>query len=157
VAAVSSDADNLYIVLTARGMNPDLKIIARASEEEAAPKLLRAGASEVVSPYHFVGRRIAHLLLRPHVIDFIEAAFGNQRLDIQLEEVRVPEQSPLVGKTLAATEVRQNTGVLVLALKRLDGTLNFNPAPEAVIRPGDCLIAVGSADRLKKLETLTQT
>lgn len=156
VAAVTSDADNLYIVLTARGMNKELKIIARASEEEATPKLLRAGANEVVSPYHFVGRRIAHLLLQPHVIDFIEAAFGPQRMDIQIEEVRVSEGSGLAGKTLAATDIRQTTTVLVLALKHPDGSLNFNPTAEAVIEAGDCLIAVGSVDHLKKLEALAR-
>jgi voltage-gated potassium channel len=156
VAAVTSDADNLYIVLTARGMNPNLKIIARASEEEATPKLLKAGASEVVSPYHFVGRRIAHILLQPHVIDFIDAAFGTQRLDVQIEEVRVPGNSALAGKSLAATDIRQSTGALVLALKRPDGTLSFNPAPDAIIHAGDCLIAVGSVDHLKKLEHLAR-
>ena len=154
IAAVTSDAENLYIVLTARGMRPDMKIIARASEEEAAPKLLRAGATQVVSPYHFVGRRIAHLLLRPHVIDLIETAFGPDRLDVQIEEVHVPENSPIVGKTLATAEIRRKTGVLVLALKHPDGTLTFNPDLDAKIQPGDCLIAIGSADHLAKLETL---
>lgn len=154
VAAVTSDADNLYIVLTARGMRPDLKIIARGSEEEATPKLLRAGASQVVSPYHFVGRRIAQLLLRPNVLDFVEAAFGNQRLDIQLEEVRIDEGSDLVGKTLGQTDIRQSTGALVLALKRGEESMNFNPPPDAVINAGDCLIAVGSSEHLKKLEQL---
>ncbi len=154
VAAATSDADNLYIVLTARGMNKGLKIIARASEEEATPKLLRAGATEVISPYHFLGRRIAHLLLQPNVVDFIEAAFGDRRLEVQIEEVRVSEGSELAGKTLAATDIRQTTKVLVLALKRADGSLNINPTAEAVIEAGDCLIAVGSVDHLKKLEVL---
>ncbi len=156
VAAVTSDADNLYIVLTARGMNPNLKIIARASEEEATPKLMKAGATEVVSPYHFVGRRIAHILVQPHVIDFIEAAFGSLRLDVQIEEVRIPETSVLAGKSIAATDIRQKSGALVLALKRPDGTLSFNPTPDTVISAGDCLIAVGSADHLKKLEHLAR-
>lgn len=157
VAAVTSDAENLYIVLTARGLNPDLKIIARASEEEAKPKLLQAGANEVVSPYHFVGRRIAHILLRPHVIDFIETAVGIERLDIQIEEVPVPEGSPLVGKTLGSADIRQSTGVLILALKRADGTMSFNPTPDAVIQSGDCLIAIGATDHLEKLESLARS
>ncbi len=156
IAAAASDADNLYIVLTARGMNPGLKIIARASEEEATPKLLRAGASQVLSPYHFIGHRIVQLLLRPNVLDFIDTAFGSERLDIQIEEVRVPEGSRLVGKTLAGADIRQSTGVLVLALKRQDGALTFNPAPEAVIASGDCLIAIGSAGDLERLESLAQ-
>ena len=98
VAAVNSDAENLYIILTARGFRSDLKIIARASEEEATSKLLRAGATQVISPYFFVGRRIAHLFLRPNVLDFIDTAFGYERLDIEIGEVRIPEQSRLVGK-----------------------------------------------------------
>lgn len=156
VAAVSSDADNLYIVLTARGMKPDLKIIARASEEEAIPKIKRAGASQVVSPYQFLGRRIAQVLMRPHVLDFIDTAFGGDRLDMQIEQVRVGEKSTLAGKTLAACGIRQKTGVMVLALKGEDGKLNFNPEPDAVINPGDHLIAVGSADHLQRLESLAE-
>ncbi len=88
VAAVNSDAENLWIVLTARGIRSDLKIIARASEEEATSKLLRAGATQVLSPYYFVGNRIAQLLLRPNVLDFIDTAFGTERLDIEIGEVR---------------------------------------------------------------------
>ncbi len=153
VAAVTSDAENLYIVLTARGMNRGLKIIARASEEEATPKLLSAGATEVVSPCHFIGRRIAHLMVQPHVIDFFEAAFGNQRIDVQLEEVAVPESSTLAGKTMAAIEIRQHTG----ALKRADGSVSFNPRSDTVIHTGDYLIAVGSVQHLHALASLAQS
>lgn len=157
VAAVTSDAENLYIVLTARGMNPTLKIIARASEDEAVSKLRRAGATEVISPYNFVGRRIAHILLQPRVIDFIETAFGSERMDIQIEEVEVPTASPLAGKSLAAANIGQNTGVLVLALRHGDGALTFNPPAATVIQPGDCLIAIGAIDHLKKLDALVQS
>ena len=156
VAAVTSDPDNLYIVLTASGMKPDLQIIARASEEEAIPKLLRAGASHVLSPYHFVGHRIVQLLLRPNVLDFIDTAIGSERLDIQIEEVQVPNGSSLAGKSLAAADIRQATGVLVLALKRASGQLEFNPAPDTVIEADDCLIAIGSATHLQKLESLAR-
>jgi voltage-gated potassium channel len=154
VAAVTSDAENLYIVLTARGMRPDMKIIARASEEEATPKLLRAGASQVVSPYHFVGRRIAQLFMRPHVLDFIDTAFGTDRLDMQIEEVRVAENSALAGKSLASADIRQKTGAMVLALKQANAAMTFNPSPDSLIHPGDYLIAIGSADDLGKLEAL---
>jgi voltage-gated potassium channel len=135
-------------------MRPDLKIIARGSEEEATPKLLRAGATQVVSPYHFVGRRIAQLLMRPNVLDFVEAAFGTQRLDVQLEEVRVSEGSDLVGQTLGKADIRQRTGTIILALKRGEDSMKFNPPPDAVIAAGDCLIAVGSTEHLKQLEQL---
>ncbi len=156
VAAVTSDPDNLYIVLTASGLKPELQIIARASEEEAIPKLVRAGAAQVLSPYHFVGHRIVQLLLRPNVLDFIDTAIGSERLDIQIEEVQIPRGSRLAGKSLAAADIRQATGVLVLALKRLDGRLEFNPAPDTVIEGGDCLIGIGSSDHLEKLESLAQ-
>jgi voltage-gated potassium channel len=107
VAAVSSDAENLYIVLTARGFRSDLKIIARASEEEATSKLLRAGATKVLSPYHFIGHRIAQLLLRPNVLDFIDTAIGTERFDIEIGEVQVRDGSQLVGKSFADAAIRQ--------------------------------------------------
>lgn len=157
VAAVASDADNLYIVLTARGMKPDLTIVARASEEEALPKFKRAGATHVVSPYHFVGRRIARLFLRPHVLELIDNAFGSERLDMEIEEVPVAEKSALAGKTLADSEIRQKTGVMVLAVKLGDGRMHFNPAPDVVIHTGDCLIAIGAADHLEKLASLANS
>lgn len=154
VAAVNSDAENLYIILTARGFRSDLQIIARASEEEATPKLLRAGATQVISPYFFVGRRIAQLFLRPNVLDFIDTAFGSEHLDVEIGEVKIPERSVLVGKNLADSMIRQQAGVIVLAVKNADGKLTFNPAAESVIRAGDCLIVIGGDDRLKKLEAL---
>ena len=154
VAAVTSDADNLYIVLTASGMRPDLPIIARASEEEAIPKLRRAGATQVLSPYQFIGHRIVQLVLRPHVLDFIDSAFGSQRMDIQIEEIRIPDNSNLAGKTLEGAEIRKKTGVMVVALKKIDGSMTFSPAPEEILCAGDHLIAIGSAGDLEKLETL---
>jgi voltage-gated potassium channel len=154
VAAVSSDPENLYIVLTARGLRPDLKIIARASEEEATSKLLRAGATEVLSPYFFIGRRIAHLLLRPTVLDFMDAAFGTERLDIEIGEVRISEGSTLVGRQMADAAIRQQSGVVVLAVKNAEGKMTFNPLPDTDIRAGDCLIVIGGDDQLKKLESL---
>ena len=154
VAAVTSDADNLYIVLTASGMRPGMPIIARASEEEAIPKLRRAGATQVLSPYQFIGHRIVQLVLRPHVLDFIDSAFGSQRMDIQIEEILIPDNSMLAGKTLEGAEIRKRTGVMVVALKKMDGTMTFSPAPDEVLCAGDHLIAIGSAGDLEKLETI---
>jgi voltage-gated potassium channel len=154
VAAVSSDAENLYIVLTARGLKPDLKIIARASEEEAISKLIRAGASKVLSPYYFVGHRIAQLFLHPNVLDFIDTAFGTERLDVNIGEVRVSAPSALVGKTLGDSAIRQQAGVIVLGLKPTEGPMVFNPAPETPIHAGDCLIVIGGEGQMKKLEEL---
>lgn len=154
VAAVSSDAENLYIVLTARGFRSDLKIIARASEEEATSKLLRAGASQVLSPYYFIGHRIAQLLLRPNVLDFIDTAVGTERLDIEIGEVQVAEKSGLAGKSLADSAIRQQSGVIVLAVKDAAGAMTFNPPPEAKIHAGDCLIVIGGDDQLRKIEAM---
>ncbi|MGD1212221.1 MAG: potassium channel protein [Candidatus Acidiferrales bacterium] len=154
VSAVSSDAENIYIVLTARGLRPDLKIIARASEEEATSKLLRAGASQVLSPYHFIGHRMAQLLLRPNVLDFVDAAFGRERLDFEIGEVKIAGKSGLVGKKLADSAIPQQAGVIVLALKNADGKMTFNPPPESVIQADDCLIVIGGDEQLRRLESL---
>ncbi|MGB8473733.1 MAG: potassium channel protein [Candidatus Acidiferrum sp.] len=154
VAAVGTDAENLYIVLTARGFRSDLKIIARASEEEAISKLLRAGASQVLSPYFFVGNRIAQLLLRPNVLDFIDTAFGTDRLDVEIGEVRIEAKSSLLGKTLGDAAIRQQANVIILGVKPADGVLLFNPSPERPIRTGDTLIVIGGDTQLKKLEAL---
>jgi voltage-gated potassium channel len=154
VAAVGSDAENLYIVLTARGFRSDLKIIARASEEEATSKLLRAGASQVLSPYFFVGSRIAQLLLRPNVLDFIDAAFGTERLDVEIGEVRIDAKSQLVGKTLGDAAIRQQADVIILGVKPAEAALLFNPAPDTVIRASDTLIVIGADTQLKRLEAL---
>jgi voltage-gated potassium channel len=153
VAAVSTDAENLYIVLTARGLRSDLKIIARASEEEAISKLLRAGASHVLSPYYFVGNRIAQLLLRPNVLDFIDTAFGTDRLDVEIGEVHIEAKSPLAGKTLGEAAIREQADVIILGIKPSEGTLIFNPAPETLIRSGDTLIVIGSDAQMRKLES----
>jgi voltage-gated potassium channel len=157
VTAVSSDAENLYIVLTARGMRSDLKIIARASEEEAIPKLLRAGANEVLSPYHFVGRRIAHILLQPNVLDFIDTAFGTERLDVEIAEVAIVPSSALVTQTIGSPAIRQQAEVIILALKPVNGTMKFNPPADTVIRGGDCLIVIADDAGLKRLEALASS
>lgn len=154
VTAVSSDAENLYIVLTARGLRSDLRIIARASEDDATSKFLRAGASQVISPYSFVGHRIAQLLVSPNVLDFIDAAVGAERLDVEISEVQVRPQSALAGKILGDSVIRQQAGVIVLGLKSPGGAMHFNPAPETPIRPSDYLIVIGNDAQIKKLEAL---
>jgi voltage-gated potassium channel len=153
VSAVTTDADNLYIVLTASGMRPDMQIIARASEEEAISKLKRAGATQVLSPYHFVGQRIVQLVLRPHVIDFLDSAFG-ERVDIQIEEVHLDEKSELAGKTIGEANLRKRMNVIIVAVKHEHGEMIFNPAPEEKLTPGDHVIAVGSTADLQKLEVI---
>ena len=129
VAATTTDAINVYIILTARGLNPKLKIIARASEEDAEKHLLKAGADSVVSPYNFAGYRIAQTFMRPYVVDFFDTAM-NQQKPLEIEEVQVRPGSRFEGKTLEASRIRQEMGVIVLAIKGEDSQMRFNPAPD---------------------------
>ncbi|HVA95941.1 MAG TPA: NAD-binding protein [Candidatus Dormibacteraeota bacterium] len=154
VSAVSSDAENIYIVLTARGLRSDLKIIARASEEEATSKLLRAGATQVLSPYFFIGHRIVQLFLRPNVLDFMDVAFGTERLDVEIGEVPIPVGSALIGRQLGDPLIRQQAGVIVLAVKNAAGRMAFNPPPETALCAGDCMIVLGGGEQLKKVDAL---
>jgi len=151
VAATTTDATNLYIVLTARSLNPNLKIIARASEEDAEKHLLKAGANSVVSPYHFVGQRIAQSFLRPHVVSFLDTATTHLGMDLEIGEVQVGADSEFSGKTVGSSRIRQERGVIILAIKRGQG-MHFNPSPEDLIQPGDCLIAMGQPAQLRQLE-----
>jgi voltage-gated potassium channel len=138
-------------------MAPELPIIARASEEAAESKLVKAGAVTVVSPYSYAGQRIAQILTRPHVQRFIDLALstlsaGNP--DLQIEEMRVAERSKLVGSSLHEADIRHRFGVIVLAIRRTGGRLDFNPGPEQTISAGDFLIAMGDSQKLKDLEIL---
>ena len=151
IAATTTDATNLYIVLTARGLNPRLKIIARASEDAAEKHLLTAGADSVVSPYSFAGQRIAQSLLRPHVVSFLDTATTHLGMDLEIGEVHITAGSMFAGKTLETSRIRQERGVIVLAIKRRDG-MRFNPAPDERIEPDDCLIAMGEPAQLRQLE-----
>src|SRR5271165_2811422 len=151
VAATTTDAINIYIILTARSLNPKIKIIARAAEDEAEKHLYTAGADSVVSPYRFAGYRIAQTFMRPNVVDFFDTAM-NQKRPLEIEEVKVSKGAPLVGKTLEGSRIRQELGVVVLAIKGENTPMRFNPPPDEVIHEGDHLIAMGDPDGLRKLE-----
>jgi len=153
VAATTTDATNLYIVLTARGLNPRLKIIARASEEDAEKHLLTAGADSVVSPYSFAGHRIAQSFLRPHVVSFLDTATTHLGMDLEIGEICVGQDSAFAGKTIEGSRIRQDRGVIVLAIKRESG-MRFNPSPDDRIEPGDYLIAMGEPSQLRQLEQM---
>lgn len=153
VAATTTDATNIYIILTARSLNSKLKIIARASEEDAEKHLLTAGADRVVSPYNFAGYRIAQTFMRPHVVDFFDTAM-HQEKPLEIEEVQVQSGSRFVGKTLEGSRIRQEMGVIVLAIKGEGSHMRFNPAPDEVIRAGDHLIAMGEPIGLRRLEDM---
>jgi len=151
IAATTTDATNLYIVLTARGLNPHLKIIARASESAAEKHLLTAGADSVVSPYSFAGQRIAQSLLRPNVVSFLDTATTHLGMDLEIGEILVTGKSVFAGKTIESSRIRQERGVIVLAIKRRD-SMRFNPPPDERIEADDCLIAMGEPAQLRQLE-----
>ena len=151
VAATTTDATNLYIVLTARSLNPRLRIIARASEEMADKHLRSAGADSVVSPYVFAGQRIAHSFLRPHVVSFLDTATTHLGMDLEIGEVPISARSPFAGTTIENSRIRQDRGVIILAIKREAG-MRFNPAPDDRIEAGDFLIAMGEPQQLRELE-----
>jgi voltage-gated potassium channel len=155
-SAVTLDAENVYITLTARGMVPNLPIIARASEEDAETKLLRAGATTVISPYAYAGERIARMLTRPNVQRFIDlalAATTGEGLNLQIEEIRVGETSKLVDTTLREAALRERFGSLVLAVRHADGSLEFSPLSDRKVNAGDVLIVMGDPLKLRELET----
>jgi voltage-gated potassium channel len=149
VSVVASDADNLYITLTARGLNPNLFIMARSSGGPGVQtKLKRAGATKVISPYSIGARRMAHLIVRPTVTDFIDLTMRAGELDLMMEELLVSPTSHLNGKNLVESEIRKKYDVIVVAIKRQDDTMLFNPKPDSVIMAGDILIVLGATDHI---------
>lgn len=156
ISVLSSEAENLYVVLTARDLNPNLFIVARAVDKANERKLKRAGADRVVLPYLIGGLRIAHLILRPTVVEFLEIATHSEYSDIQIEEIKVETGSFLVDKSIAQSKIREKTGVLILGIKRSNGQMEFNPKPDTVIKEGDILIVVGEPEKISELEKLAK-
>ncbi len=156
VTVTASDADNLYITMSARLLNERLFIVSRAEEERARQKLLRAGANQVVSPYVIGGTRVAEAVLRPAVVDFIELATRTEHLALQIEEVRVESGSRLAGTTVRDSQLRQDMGIIIVAIKRLAGDMLFNPDSTTSIEPGDTLITLGPRPQLDELERLAR-
>jgi len=152
ITAVTSDTENVYITLTARGLNPALFILARSGEEGSEKKLTRAGATKVISPYTIGATRMAQAILRPSVVDFIEIATAGQNLELQLEEIRVEPRSALVAKTLVDSGVRRDLGVIIVGIKKGDGQMLFNPVPATTIASGDILITLGERSAIQNLE-----
>lgn len=154
VCAVSSDPDNLYITLTARDLNKDVRIISRANDEAAVGRLLKAGANKVVSPALTGSTRMAQMLLRPAVADFIELATMTERLELEIEQVEIGKNSPFIGHALKETGIRSEHGVIVIAIRRADGAMIFNPFADTVIEESDALVALGSHSSLETLERM---
>jgi voltage-gated potassium channel len=154
VAASDDDADNLYITLSARAANPNLLIVARASNEDASRKLRLAGADRIVQPYQAAGRVMANLMLRPQVTAFVDVVTSASGSDLRFEEIEVTTASGQGGKSIKDLDIRKETGALVVALRKRDGTFDTTPTPEAVLDVGDVLIAAGTEEELRALENL---
>lgn len=152
VAALSTDADNLFVVMSARTLNPQLRIAARASDETTEKKLVRAGADTVLAPYRTAGAQLALSLMKPHVRQFLDFALASPEWDVRIEQVEVDGRSDLVGKSLAEARIRGEMQVVVLAIRRAGGALEFNPPAAAEIHAGDCLVVMGEAEPLRRFE-----
>ena len=155
VAALPSDAQNLYTVLSAKTLNPTVRAIARASTEEAVQKLQRGGADAVVSPYITGGKRMAAAALRPQVMDFVDGILTGTDRSFYMEEFRLdPEICPFVGQTLQEARLRSQSGALVVAIRRADGILIGGPTGETILMPGDAMICMGTAEQLRVLNRI---
>ena len=152
VAAVGTDAENVYAVLTARVMKGDLFIIARAEGEESISKLKKAGANRVISPYRIGAVQIAQTALRPAVVDFVEIATSSDNLELSIEEIAIENKSPLAGHPLSAVIQRDKMNVVVVGIQHTQGRMEFNPLASTVLHGGDHLIVLGSSRTLKELE-----
>jgi voltage-gated potassium channel len=154
-ACLPDDADNVYVVLTARDLNPSIHIVARAAEEQAETKLIRAGANRVVAPTLIGGHRMAMALTKPAVGDFLDSITANQ-LDLGFEQLEVEPKSSFVGQKLSETKIRSQLNIVIVSIRRSSGELIFNPNGDALIQSGDMLIAIGSAESLATLNSLAR-
>jgi voltage-gated potassium channel len=154
IATLSSDADNLFLILSAKALNSRLHLSARIAEEASEQKLKRAGADFVFAPYNSTGHRMAQALLKPHVQQFLDFTTQNMGLDAGIEQVRVSERSAFANQSLEEMHVRKELGVIVLAIRKASGEMFFNPPADARIATGDHLIVMGRPDGLRRLEQL---
>jgi voltage-gated potassium channel len=154
LASADSDAENLYITLSARSLSADLMIVARASTREAEGKLLLAGADRVVQPYASAGTEMAKLAFKPQVAAFLELVSSHAGPDLRFEEIEVSSDCPVCGRTIRELRIRSTTGAVVIALRRTDGSFDVTPSPDVAILAGDVLIAIGTEPELKALEDL---
>lgn len=151
VCVLPTDAQNLYVILTAKELNPDIWVLARSEEEQSERRLLRAGADRVISPYTLGGNRMAMAILRPAMLDFIEITTRRQSLELRMDELPIRERSPIIGKSLEESGIRQRYGLIIVAVKKDSGKMIFNPVAGYVIESGDKLIALGEEDNVTKL------
>jgi voltage-gated potassium channel len=154
VSALPTDSENLFVVMTARQLNPSLRIIARVNEEENSQKMIRAGADKTVCPSHIGGLRMASELLRPAAVDFLDKMIREKDGTLRVEEASVASSSPISGKTLAEAQIPKRTGCVVVALRRKDGSFQFNPSADTNLSTGDALIVIGEIPKINELKRL---
>jgi voltage-gated potassium channel len=152
IAAVGTDAENVYAVLTARLLRPDVYILGRAETDDGKAKLVRAGADRVLSPYQIGGLQLAQTALRPAVVDFVQLATSSDNLHLNIEQVQIAEGAVLAGQTILEANLRQRFSVVIVGIQRASGAMEFNPPPETAMRAGDCLVALGQVKDLRDLE-----
>lgn len=153
IAAVGSPADNVYITISAKALAPDIFVMGRAHDKTAEKRLLSAGADQVVCPYFIGGRRMANLILRPAVVEFLDLTVGKRDLELAIEEMKVSSGSSLIGKTIVDSEIRAKFGIIIVAIVRPNEKMVFNPPPQSVINENDTLIALGQIQNLKALSS----
>ncbi|MFQ5707029.1 MAG: potassium channel family protein [bacterium] len=151
IASVHDDSDNVFITLTARGLNPHLTIVTRSAYETSVAKLYRAGANKVISSREIGGRRMASVILRPKVVNFLDIIMHDEDLALRLEEIDVKAESPFAGKSIRELSIRERTGALIIALQRPGATIKVNPSADSVLRSGDRLIVMGNESQVQQL------
>jgi len=154
VSALATDADNLFVLLSAKGLNPQIYVAARAAEEGAEAKMRRAGADAVFAPYSITGHRLAQALLRLHVVQFLDFTTKDIGMDIAIEQVRVSEHSPMASHSIKEMQIGRDVGVIVMAIRKGDGRMMFNPGADTRVDAGDHLIVMGQQENLDTLESL---
>lgn len=156
VAVIKSDADNVFAVLSAKELNPNLFVVARAIDEGTESKLRKAGANRVVKPYELGGNRMVNLLLKPGVMEFIDGVARSNKIEINLEEVTIGKGSMLIGKSLIESPIRKDLNIIIVAMHKRNEKFVYNPNASTILEEGDKLIAIGETENLRKLETLCQ-
>jgi voltage-gated potassium channel len=154
IATLASDADNLFVILSAKGLNSRLQLSARVAEESSEQKMRRAGANFVFAPYRSTGQRMAQAIVRPHVAQFLDFTNHPMGLNVGIEQLHVSAKSRFIDCSLAEMHLRQNTGAMVLAIRKSGGEMQFNPSADSRISVGDVLITIGPPDGLAKLEKM---
>ncbi|RMH71245.1 MAG: potassium channel protein [Gemmatimonadetes bacterium] len=154
ITTLHNDADNVFVTLTARGLNPDLKIVSRAAEESSEPKLIRAGADKVILPASIGGRRMASVLLRPDVVDFLDVIMHGEDIALRIEQVTIPADSTMIGKSIIECRIREQTGAMIIGIRPHGERVQISPPVMRPLKPLDTLIVLGQEDTIDRLKQL---